>query len=146
MNIILTVTLSTVLTFGLNAAMSPTVQGQNPESQPVDQVKVTKVTGEIQKVNADKHVMTIKLDNGQRKILKVDKSVKGLDQFKPTDRVQLSYTQEIVAMAVSSDEGAGRMAKYGTIDIEPEGDKPALMKVDTSEISGKIISIPRGAA
>jgi hypothetical protein len=39
----------------------------------------------------------------------------------------------------------GRMAKHGAIDIEPEGDKPALVKVDTSEISGKIVSIPKSA-
>ena len=55
----------------------------------------------VQKADPDKHVMTIKLDNGKEQTLKVDKSVKGLDQFKPTDRVQLSYTQEIIAMADS---------------------------------------------
>ncbi|MCU1343549.1 MAG: hypothetical protein JWN92_2972 [Candidatus Acidoferrum typicum] len=140
MNLI-TVALSAVLALGLNVATSYTVQAQDSESKPVDQVKVMKVTGMIQKVDPDKHMMTLKLDNGKRQTLKVDKSVKGLEQFKPTDHVQLSYTQEIIAMAESSDEGTGRMAKYGAIDIEPEGDKPALVKVDTSEISGKIVSI-----
>jgi Cu/Ag efflux protein CusF len=138
---LLTVALSTVLTLGLSAATSYTVQAQDSESKPVDQVKVMKVTGVVQKVDDDKHRMTIKLDNGKKQTLKVDKSVKGLDQFKPNDRVQLSYTQEIIAMTDSSDEGAGRMAKYGAVDIEPEGDKPALVKVDTSEISGKLVSI-----
>jgi Cu/Ag efflux protein CusF len=71
----------------------------------VDQVEVTKVTGTVQKVDTDKRKMTMKLDNGKRTTLKVDKRVKDLDQFKPGDRVQLSYTEEIIAMADRSDEG-----------------------------------------
>lgn len=89
----------------------------------------------------DKRRITIKLDNGEKKTLKVDKSVKGLDQFKSGDRVQESYTEEIIAMAERSDEGTAKLAKYGAVDVEPEGDKPALVKVDTSEITGKIVSI-----
>ena len=138
---LLNLALSIALTLGLNTATSYTAQAQDSDSKPVDQVKVMKVTGVVQKVDDDKHLMTIKLDNGKKQTLKVDKSVKGLDQFKPNDRVQLSCTQEIIAMADPSNEGAGRMAKYGTVDIEPEGDKPALVKVDTSEISGKLVSI-----
>ena len=138
---LLTVAISTVLALGLSAVTSYTVQAQDSDSKSVDQVKVMKVTGVVQKADPDKHVMTIKLDNGKKQTLKVGKSVKGLDQFKPTDRVQLSYTQEIIAMADSSDEGAGRMAKYGAINIEPEGDTPALVKVDTTQVSGKIVSI-----
>jgi hypothetical protein len=141
----LTVVLSAVLTLGLSAATSYPRQEQNSDSKPVDQVKVTKVTGVIEKVDTDKHMMSIKLDNGKKQTLKVDKSVKGLDQFKPSDHVQLSYTQEIIAMTDSSDQGGGKMAKYGAVDIEPEGDKPALVKVDTSEISGKVVSVdPKG--
>lgn len=59
----------------------------------------------------------------------MDKSVRDLDQFKPGDGVQVSYTQEIIAMAENSDEGTARVAKYGTVDVEPEGDKPALVIV-----------------
>ena len=136
-----TAALGAVLALGFSAAPNRIMQENNAESQPVDQVEVTKVTGAIQKVDPDKRMMTIKLDTGKRKILKVDKSVKDLDQFKPGDRVQLSYTQEIIAMAERSDEGTARVAKYGTVDVEPEGDKPALVKVDTSEIIGKIVSI-----
>ena len=119
------------------------IQAQTNESQPVDQVNVTKVTGAVQKVDLDKRIMTLKLDNGGKRTLRVDKRVNGLDQFKPGDRVQLSYTQEIVAMAEPSDQGAAKLAKYGAVDIEPEGDNPALVKVDTTEIAGKVVSIDR---
>lgn len=43
------------------------------------------------------------------------------------DRVQVSYAQEIIVMAECSDKGAA-------VDVEAEGEKPALVKVDTSEI------------
>jgi hypothetical protein len=136
-----TAALSAVLALGLSATPLLTMQGQSSESQPVDQVEVTKVTGTVQKVDNNKRTMAMKLDNGKKTTLKVDKSVKELEKFQPGDRVQLSYTEEIIAMADRSDEGAAALAKYGTIDVEPEGDKPALVKVDTTEISGKIVSI-----
>jgi Cu/Ag efflux protein CusF len=136
-----TAALSAILALGLSAAPNLTMQGQSSESQPVDQVEVTKVTGTVEKVDADKRMMTMKLDNGKRTTLKVDKSVKDLDQFKPGDRVQESFTEEIVAMAQRSDEGAAALARYGAVDVEPKGDNPALVRVDTTEISGKIVSI-----
>jgi Cu/Ag efflux protein CusF len=136
-----TVISSVMLALVLSTVTSHALQAQNAESQPVDQVDVTKVTGTIQKVDPNKRVMAIKQDDGKKNTLKVDKSVKGLDQFKPGDRVRLSYTQEIIAMAERSDEDTARMAKYGAVDIQSEGDKPLLMKVETSEITGKIVSI-----
>ena len=117
------------------------MQAQSNDSQPVDHVEVTKVTGMVQKVDPNKRMMTMKLDNGKRTTLKVDKRVKDLDQFKPGDRIQLSYTEEIIAMADRSDDGGAALAKYGTVDVEPEGDNPTLVKVDTTEIKGKIVSV-----
>jgi Cu/Ag efflux protein CusF len=136
-----TTALGFILTLGLSVAPQAAMQAQSSESQPVDQVEVTKVTGTVQKVDTDKRKMTMKLDNGKRTTLKVDKRVKDLDQFKPGDRVQLSYTEEIIAMADRSDEGAAALAKYGAIAVEPEGDNTALVKVDTTQIRGKIVSV-----
>lgn len=134
-----------VLALGLSVAPTHAAQDQDKQqdeqSQPVDEVAVTKVTGTIEKLNPDKRLMTLKLDDGKKKTLKVDKSVKDLDKFRVGDRVQMSYTEEIVMMARPSDEGTAQVAKLGAVSIESEGDKPALVKVDTSVIGGKIISI-----
>lgn len=43
------VTLSAILALGLNIAPNLAMQDESSESQPVDQVKVTKVTGTVQK-------------------------------------------------------------------------------------------------
>ncbi len=59
----------------------------------------------------------------------MDKRVKDLDQFKPGNRIQLSSTEEIIATADRSDDGGAALAKYGTVDVEPEGDNPTLVKV-----------------
>jgi hypothetical protein len=136
-----TAALSAFLALGLSAASSYATQERNDQSQPVDQVAVTKVTGVIEKVDPDKRVMTLKLDDGKKKTLKVDKSVKDLDKFRVGDRVQMSYTEEIIMMAQPSDEDTAQMAKYGAVDVQSEGDNPVLVKVDTSVIKGKIISI-----
>ena len=140
-------TIGAVLVLGLSVApkFSTSIFGQSTDSQqqkqPVDQVEVTKITGTIEKVDTAKRTLTMKLDNGKRTTLKVDKTVKDLDKFKPGDKVQLSYTEEIIAMAEPSDQGTSGLEKYHVVDVEPEGDKPALVQVDTTQISGKIVSI-----
>jgi Cu/Ag efflux protein CusF len=136
-----TATLGAILSLGSSIAAKPTMQAQSNEPQAVDHVEVTKVTGTVQKVDTDKRMMTMKLDNGKRTTLKVDKRVTDLDQFKAGDRMQLSHTEEIIAMADRSDDGGASLAKYGAVDVEPEGDNPALVKVDTTEIKGKIVSV-----
>jgi hypothetical protein len=139
--------ISAVLVLGLSAVpnFSMSMWGQSTDSQqekqPVDQVAVAKVTGTIEKVDTTKRTLTMKLDNGRRTTLKVDKTVKDLDEFKPGDKVQLSYTEEIIAMAEPSDQGTSGLEKYHVVDVEPEGDKPALVQVNTTQISGKIVSI-----
>lgn len=68
-----TAALSAVLVLGLSTAPKGAVQENDGESQPVDQVEVMKVTGAVQKVDPDKRMMTIKLDTGKGKTLKVDR-------------------------------------------------------------------------
>jgi hypothetical protein len=103
-------------------------------------VDVTRVTGTIEEIDPDKRVMVIKLDNGNKKTLKVDKSVKDL-AFTRGDRVQVGYAREIIVMAECFGKGAIQQAKYGAVNVEAEGEKPVLVKVDTSEIIGKTVSI-----
>jgi hypothetical protein len=140
--------LTAALVFALGAGPGRTMQEQKQDeqqqsdkSQPLDEVAVTKITGTIEKIDPDKRVMTLKLDNGKKKTLKVDKSVKDLGKFKVGDRVQMSYTEEVIMMAQPSSEGTAQVAKFGSVEVQSEGDKPALVKVDTSVISGKIVSI-----
>jgi Cu/Ag efflux protein CusF len=143
----ITATLSIALLFGATPNRVPqertsqdqSSQEQTNETQPVDQVEVRKTTGTIQKVDPNKRKLTIRLDDGSTKTLTVDKTVKDLDEFKPGDRVQVSYTEEIVMAADRSDDTRA-VAKYGYADVM-EGDNPALVKVDTTVVAGKILAI-----
>jgi Cu/Ag efflux protein CusF len=116
-------------------------QEPNAEQQPVDQVQVEKETGTIRKVDVDKRKLTVRLDNGKTKTFRVDKSVKNLEDFRPGDHVQVSSTEEIVMMADQSAEGRAEAAKYGMVGVSPEGENPAIVKVDTTEVTGRLVSV-----
>jgi hypothetical protein len=55
--------------------------------------------------------------------------------------VQVSSTEEIIMMADKSNDGGAAVAKYGTVAVTPEGETPAIVKVDTTEITGRIVSL-----
>lgn len=133
-----TTILAVLFLFGAGPRAVP--QEQDNQSQPVDQVEVNKSTGTVQKVDTQKRKLTVRLDNGKTKTFRVDKSVKNLDQFHPGDPVQVSSTEEIVMMADKSSDAA-TVAKYGSVGVTPEGEKPAIVKIDTTELAGKIISV-----
>ena len=89
MNLSTAAALTAALVFALGAGPRRTMQEQKQDeqqqsdkSQPLDEVAVTKITGTIEKIDPDKRVMKPTLDNGKKKTLKVDKSVKDLGKFK----------------------------------------------------------------
>jgi Cu/Ag efflux protein CusF len=127
--------LNTLLLFGAGPRFVP--QEQDNESQPVDQVEVNKNMGTVQKVDAEKRKLTVRLDSGKTKTFRVDKGVKNLDQFHPGDRVQVSSTEEIVMTADKSSDTAG-VAKYGVVGVTPEGENPAIVKVETTEVEEEL--------
>jgi hypothetical protein len=43
-------------------------------------------------------------------------------------------------MADKSSDTAG-VAKYGVVGVTPEGENPAIVKVETTEVAGKIVSV-----
>jgi ribosomal protein L19 len=128
-----------LLLFGAGPRTVP--HEQENESQPVDQVEVSKLTGTVQKVDTQRRKLVVRLDDGRTKTFRVDKSVDNLDQFHPGDRVQVSSTEEIIMMADKSNDGGAAVAKYGSVAVTPEGEPPAIVKVDTTEVTGKIISV-----
>ena len=131
MNLSTAAALTAALVFALGAGPGRTMQEQKQDeqqqsdkSQPLDEVAVTKRTGTIEKIDPDKRVINLKLDNGKKKTLKVDKRVKDLGKFKVGDRVQMSYTEEVIMMAQPSSEGTAQVAKFGSVEVQSEGDQP----------------------
>jgi Cu/Ag efflux protein CusF len=134
-----TAVLAALIFFGAGPGTVP--QEQDNQSQPVDQVEVTKATGTVQKVDTQRRKLVVRLDDGRTKTYRIDKSVKNLDQFHTGDRVQVSSTEEIVMMADKSSDGSAAVARYGTVAVTPEGEAPAIVKVDTAEITGRIVAV-----
>lgn len=84
--------------------------------------------------------VTLLLDNGKKKTYKVDKSVKNLDQVRPGDHLNMSYTEELVVMVGKSGDTHGS-ASMNTVSVAPKGSKPGVVMVDTVAESGTIAKI-----
>jgi hypothetical protein len=49
----------------------------------------------VTKVDVAKRKLSVKLDDGKHKTLKVDKNVRNLDQINVGDKLKLSYAEEM---------------------------------------------------
>jgi len=134
-----TVALSVILLFALGLARNTPAQTAGPV-QGIDAVEVIKATATVEKVDLEKRKVTLLLDDGKHKTVKVDKSVQNLDQVKVGDHLKLAYTEEIIIMVGKSNETPGADAA-GAVSVAPKGAKPGIVMVDTIAVSGKILAV-----
>ena len=106
----------------------------------VDEVEVIKTTATVEKINLEKRKVTLLLEDGKKKTVKVDKSVQNLDQVKVGDHLKLSYTEEIIILVGKSNETAGA-ASAAEVGVAPKGAKPGIVMVETSALSAKILAV-----
>ena len=106
----------------------------------IDEVEVVKTTASVESVDLDKRRVTLLLENGKKKTYRVDKSVQNLDQVKPGDHLNMSYTEELVVMIGKSGNTRGA-ASMNTVSVAPRGSKPGAVIVDTVVESGTIVKI-----
>src|SRR4051812_28113428 len=113
---------------------------QGQVDQGIDVVDVIRASGTVTKIDAAKRKISVDLDDGKHKTIKIDKSVRNFDQIKVGDKLKLAFTEEmLVAVGKSSDpvgaDGAGMVA------VAPKGAKPGGMMVETASMTGKIVSV-----
>jgi hypothetical protein len=106
----------------------------------IDDVEVVNVTAVVDKIDLEKHKVTLTLDNGKTRTFKVDKSAVNLDQVQVGDHVKMSYTEELIVTVNKSGETPGA-ASIGAVNLAPKGSKPGGVMVETTAISGKILAI-----
>src|SRR5882672_8841190 len=134
-----TLGLTVILLFVFCATRSTQAQTAGAE-QGIDSVEVIKATATVEKVDLEKRKVTLLLDDGIRKSIKVDKSVQNLDQVKVGDHLKLAYTEEIIILVGKSNETPGAAAA-GAVGVAPKGAKPGMVMVDTIAVSGKILAV-----
>jgi predicted RNA-binding protein len=131
--------ITAILLVVLGPARSTQAQTAGTE-QGIDAVEVMNVTATVEKVDLEKRKVTILLEDGKHKTVKVDKSVQNLDRVKVGDHLKLAYTEEIIIMVGKSNETPGAAAA-GAVGVAPEGAKPGMVMVDTAVVSGKILAV-----
>jgi hypothetical protein len=98
------------------------------------------VTADIEAVDVQKRVITLKMPDGAVRAFKVGKEMKNFDQIKAGDKVKATYFESIAIFVRKSSEKAGA-AEVETIGVAPKGKKPGIFAVDTSEMTAKVEAV-----
>ena len=106
----------------------------------IDVVDVVTATGTVEKLDLAKRRVTLLMDDGHKKTVKADKSVKNLDQVKVGDKLKLDYAEETVIL-VGKSNGDPAAASAGMAKIAPKGAMPGAAVVETSVITAKVLSV-----
>jgi hypothetical protein len=125
----------------LLAAGRSTATAQTPGTdQGIESVEVIKTTASVEKIDLENRKVTVLLENGKKKTIKVDKGVQNLGQVKVGDRLKLAYTEEIAILVGKSSETPGAAAA-GEVGVAPNGAKPGIVMAETSALSVKILAV-----
>jgi translation initiation factor IF-1 len=120
---------------GVRRAQSATEVG-------IDVVDVVRATGTVQNVDLENRTVTLRLDDGKPKTIKVDKSVQNLHQVKVGDRLELAYAEEtIMAIGKTVESESEGVSGCGLVSVAPKGAKPILLDVETVAMTGKILAV-----
>jgi Cu/Ag efflux protein CusF len=109
-------------------------------TEAVDVVDVVKATATVEKIDLEKRKVTIQLEDGKHKTVKVDKSVQNLDKLKVGDKVKMSYAEEMIIMIGKSGKQVG-VTGAGAVALSPKGSKPGVVMADTVDATGKVVSV-----
>jgi len=127
--------LTMIVLFALGAVF---LDAQTPEG--IDVVDVVKVSATVQKVDLEKRKATLLLSDGKSKTVKVDKSVRNLDQVQPGDHLNIIYTEETVIVIGKTGEQVGASGG-GVVSVAAKGAKPGAYSVETESMTGKILAV-----
>jgi len=106
----------------------------------IDAVETMQATGTVTKMDLAKRKVSIEFEDGKHKTIKVDKSVKNLEQVQVGDKVKLDYVEEMIITVGQSSEPVGA-AVSALIATAPKGDKPGGVMMDTTSSTVKIVSV-----
>jgi len=113
---------------------------QGQVDQGIDVVDVIKASATVTKIDPAKRKLSLELDDGKHKTIKVDKSVRNFDQIKVGDKLKLAYAEEMLIEVGKSKDPAGAEGA-GLVAVAPKGAKPGGVMVETASMTGKIVAV-----
>jgi Cu/Ag efflux protein CusF len=108
--------------------------------QGIDVVDEVKSTATVEKIDLDKRKVTVLLDDGKHKTLKLGDGIRNLDQVRVGDHVKLTYAEEMIVLVGQTKEAAGEAAA-GLVAIAPKGSLPGGVMVETTSLTGKVLAV-----
>jgi len=133
-------TLLITMTLLFAGGFATITRAQAPVEGAIDAVDVVRATATVEKLDVEKRKVTLRLEDGSSKTMKVDKRVRNLDQVKVGDHLKLAYAEEIAIM-VSNNGEQPQASGAAQISVAPKGTKPAAVIVDTVSVTGQILAV-----
>ncbi|MGA3210214.1 MAG: hypothetical protein ABSD20_02850 [Terriglobales bacterium] len=106
----------------------------------VDEVDVVKASAKVEKIDLKDRKVTVMMDNGKKKTFKVNKDLPNLDQVQVGDTIKMKYTEETLITVGGQPGGVGAVAGQA-VSVNPKGEMPGAVMVDTVAVQGKILAI-----
>lgn len=106
-------------------------------------VETIEISATVVKVNKSTREVTMIDSKGGRKTCRAGPEVRNFDQIEPGDRVRAALTQQYMSFVRRSrgEMPAGGEQVRQKIVVAPKGAKPSVMIVNTSEYTGRVLSI-----
>ncbi len=132
---------ASVLTIALCALPNFVVRGQEPstETPGLDIVNVEQMTATVTKVDLENRKVTLQLEDGREKTVKVRDEVQNLDQVHVGDKLVVKYATEVL-LNVGNEPPASPTGQ-SVIAVAPKGEKPAMIMVNTATATVKIVDV-----
>jgi hypothetical protein len=103
-------------------------------------VESMELKAKVEAVDARARTVTLKRRFHEAKTFKVDDGMTNLDQIQVGDEVHAEVVEEIAVVLVPGGAPA-LVGEAGAVAIAPDGSKPAIVMVDTVEVTAEIIAI-----
>jgi hypothetical protein len=103
-------------------------------------VDVITLQATVDAVDLQKRTVTLILSDGKKKTLTIGPEARNLDQVKKGDKLKVKLI-EAVALFVRKASDPPDAAEAAEVAVAPKGEKPGLLVVKTTEITGDVQAI-----
>ena len=128
-------------TLAAAAVVSGAIAQQAPGDKPrAVFAEVRHVTAEVQDINYQTRMVTLKGPSGRTVSFRADPRVRNLDQVKQGDLVNATY-YESTSIIVRSPEGGPSLSESKTVEVAPRGQKPGGVVTTTTTAVATVTDI-----
>ena len=136
-------TLGICLLLSVVAARTSAQEKTENEKRPGIKVgEIVSAKATIQDIDREKREVTLKKEDGSTATIKVPETVRNFEQIKEGDVVTIRYSESIALAVRKSDEPPSATGRE-SVERADQGQKPAIKKTATVQITAKVDKIDR---